>query len=170
MSFMDLARARYSVRKFKAQPVEQEKLAQILEAGRVAPTAKNVQEQHVYVLQSAEALEKVRELTPCHYGAPVVLLVTYDKNKEFHHPEDTSFHTGVEDASIVATHMMLMATELGIGSCWVNMFLPAAQKAFHIPANEVPVLLMPLGYAADDAPVAAWHTQYKPMGDLVTYL
>ena len=86
--------------------MEDDKLAAMLEAGRVAPTAKNLQEQHVYVLQSAEALEKFDGLTPCRYGAPTVLLVAFDNENVYTYPgsERTS---GVEDASIVATRQFL---------------------------------------------------------------
>ena len=76
--FMDLARRRYAVREYAQTPVEQAKLDSILEAGRLAPTAKNVQPQHIYVLQSPEAIAKINELTRCAYGAPVVFLVCYD--------------------------------------------------------------------------------------------
>ena len=76
--FMDLARARFAVREYAQQPVEQAKIDSILEAGRLAPTAKNVQPQHIYVLQSPEAITKINELTRCAYHAPVVFLVCYD--------------------------------------------------------------------------------------------
>ncbi len=64
MDFYTLVKERFSVRKFKEQAVEKEKVDRILEAGRVAPTAKNLQPFHVYVLKSEEALKKIRELTP----------------------------------------------------------------------------------------------------------
>ena len=68
-SFMDLARQRFAVREYAQTPVEQAKLDSILEAGRLAPTAKNVHPQHIYVLQSPEAIAKINALTPCAYGA-----------------------------------------------------------------------------------------------------
>ena len=71
MSFLDLAKERFSVRRFDARPVEQEKLDRILEAGNVAPTGCNNQPQRVYVLKSAEALAKIRSLTRCAFDAPV---------------------------------------------------------------------------------------------------
>ena len=79
--FMDLARQRFAVREYAQTPVEQAKLDSILEAGRLAPTAKNVQPQHIYVLQSPEAITKINELTRCAYGAPVVFLVCYDADQ-----------------------------------------------------------------------------------------
>ena len=69
MEFKEVIRKRYSCKKYSKKKVEEEKLAAILEAGRLAPTAKNLQEQHVYVLQSEEALAKLDKITPCRYGA-----------------------------------------------------------------------------------------------------
>ena len=66
MTFMDLAKARYSVRKFSDKPIEKEKMEAILEAGRIAPTGHNYQPYRVYVLQSPEALEKIREIGRAH--------------------------------------------------------------------------------------------------------
>ena len=67
MEFKEVIKARYSCKKYGDRKVEADKLAAILEAGRLAPTAKNLQEQHVYVLQSAEALAKFDAVTPCRF-------------------------------------------------------------------------------------------------------
>ena len=75
MEFKEVVKNRYSCKKYSGRPVEKEKLTAILEAGRLAPTAKNLQEQRIYVLQSAEDLAAVDAVTPCRYGAPVVLAV-----------------------------------------------------------------------------------------------
>ncbi|MBQ7797184.1 MAG: nitroreductase family protein [Lachnospiraceae bacterium] len=74
MSFFDLVKERYSVRNFADRPVEEEKLYQILEAGRLAPTAMNEQPQRIFVLKSPEALAKVRKVTRMTYNAPVCML------------------------------------------------------------------------------------------------
>ncbi|MBQ4176796.1 MAG: nitroreductase family protein, partial [Lachnospiraceae bacterium] len=68
MEFTEVVKGRYSCKKYSDRPLEKEKLDAILEAGRVAPTAKNLQEQKVYVVQSAEMLAKVDGVTPCRYG------------------------------------------------------------------------------------------------------
>ena len=102
--FMDLARARFAVREYDQKPVEQEKIDSILEAGRLAPTAKNVQPQHIYVLQSPEAISKINELTRCAYHAPVVFLVCYDTDLAWTKDGESS---GNMDCSIVGTHMNL---------------------------------------------------------------
>lgn len=106
MTFMELAKKRFSVRKFSDRAIEQEKLEQILTVGNIAPTAKNLQPQRIYVLQSEEALSKLDAQTHCRYGAKTVLLFTYDTDEEWKNPLEDSVHSGVEDVSIVATHMM----------------------------------------------------------------
>ena len=171
MDFMNLAKERFSVRKFTDKPVEQEKLDVILEAGRVAPTAHNNQPQKIYVLQSEEALAKINSLCRCIFGAKTVLMITNDKNLEWQNPLEEGVYAGVEDVSIVATHMMLAAWEQGIGSCWVNYFAPTEiAKAFNLPANEQLVLLMPLGYAAEDEKPAPLHEASRDIKDMVQYL
>lgn len=162
MAFMDLAKSRYSVRKFSDKPIEKEKLDAILEAGRIAPTGHNYQPYRVYVLQSAEALEKIRGLTRCAFNAPVVLMVTVRKDEEWVNPFEYSIRAGEQDASIVATHMMLEAWDLGIGSCWVNFFpVTKTADAFQLELNEVPLLLLPIGYAAAGAKAAPQHAQRR---------
>ena len=171
MNFMELAQARYSVRSFSAQPIETDKMQKILAAGQIAPTAKNNQPQKIYVVQSEAGLAKIRRVTQCHYNAPVVLIVAYDKDQEWKNPIENGVASGQQDASIVATHMMLEAQDLGIGSVWVNMFSPSEVKeVFNLPENIVPVLLLPLGYAQPDAHPSAWHTQKKPIEETVTML
>ena len=158
MEFTDVIKNRYACKKYSNRAVEDDKLAAILEAGRVAPTAKNLQEQHVYVLQSAEALEKFDGLTP------------FDNENVYTYPgsERTS---GVEDASIVATHMILAAANEGVDSCWVNRFSPEeAAKAFGLPANEVVLCAIDLGYAAEGAGPLPNHSSRKELAQTVTRL
>ena len=123
MEFKEVVKNRYSCIKYSDRQVEKPALEAILEAGRLAPTAKNLQEQQVYVLQSPEALAKVDQITPCRYGAPTVLLVAFDKDNVFTYPGGKR-DSGVEDASIVATHLILAAADEGVDSCWINFFDP----------------------------------------------
>ena len=168
MSFMDLARQRFAVREYAQTPVEQAKLDSILEAGRLAPTAKNVQPQHIYVLQSPEAIAKINELTRCAYGAPVVFLVCYDADLVWTKEDGTN--SGDMDCSIIGTHMMMEATELGLGTCWVKWFDPAqVAAAFELPANHKPSFLMPCGYASENAKPSDHHFSRKPLSETVTY-
>ena len=168
MDFTELAKARYSVRKFDPRPIEDEKLRAILEVGNAAPTAKNQQPQRVYVVKSPENLEKLRGLTRCHYDAPVILLFAYDATEEWQNPLEAGVHSGPQDVSIVATHIMLKAWELGVGSVWVNVFPPTETKrVMGLPENEVPLLLMPIGYPADDAAPGPNHAACKPLSATV---
>ena len=164
---MDLARARYAVRNYAQTPVEQAKIDSILAAGQLAPTAKNVQPQHIYVLQSAEAIAKINELTRCAYHAPIVFLVCYNTDLVWN---KDGANSGDMDCSIVGTHMMMEATELGLGTCWVKWFDPEqVAAAFALPANHKPSFLMPCGYPSDDAQPNAHHYNRKPLTETVTY-
>jgi nitroreductase len=170
MEFKDVIRNRYSCKKFDERPLEPEKLAAILEAGRLAPTAKNLQEQHVYVLRSAEALAQVDEATPCRYGAGTVLAVAFDKENVYVYP-DGEQSSGTEDASIVATHMILAAADEGVDSCWINRFESGKLKAgLGLPENEEILMLMDLGYAAEGAGPLPNHSRRKPLDETVSYL
>lgn len=172
MEFSDVIQNRYACKKFDGTPVAKEALDAILAAGRLAPTAKNLQEQHVYVIQSEEGLKKIDELTPCRYGAPVVLLVAFDTTNVFTYPGD-KYKSGVEDATIVATHLCLAATNADIENCWLNFFDPdKAKELFGLPENEQVVMLLDLGHAADvpaGKPLKN-HTSRKSIDETVTYL
>lgn len=171
MDFMDLAQARFSVREYSDRPVEKEKLERILEAGRMAPTAKNQQPQKIYVLQSEDALKKLSTLTHCAYGAKTVLLFTYNQEQDWKNPLEDGVHSGVEDVSIVATYVMLQAIELGVYTTWCNYFSNSElEKAFQLPENEKSVLIMPIGYKADNAEPAPAHTASKEFDEIVCYL
>ena len=170
MEFREVIKNRYSCKKFNGEKVAPEKIEAILEAGRVAPTAKNLQEQHIYVVQSEEMLAKIDALTPCRYNAPTVLVVAFDKNNVFTYPGEKR-DSGVEDATIVATHMILAAEDEGVDSCWVNFFDPdKAAEALGLPENEEVLMLMDLGYAAEGAGPLPNHASRKPMEETVTYL
>ena len=170
MEFTDVVKNRYACKKYDGTQISALQLDAILEAGRLAPTAKNLQGQRIYVVQSAEGLAKIDALTPCRYGAPTVLVVAYDKNSVFVFPGGKA-NSGEEDASIVATHMMLAATNAGVDSCWLNFFDPeAVAKALHLPENEQVLMLLDLGHAAPDAGPLPNHTSRKPLAETVKYL
>ena len=170
MEFTEVVKGRYSCKKYSDRLVEKEKLDAILEAGRVAPTAKNLQEQRVYVVQSEQMLAKIDEVTPCRYGAPTVLVVAFDKNNVFTYPGGKR-DSGVEDATIVATHMILAAADEGVDSCWVNFFDPEKlEAALDLPENEEILMVMDLGYAAEGAGPLANHNSRKALSDTVSYL
>ena len=170
MEFMDVVKNRYSCKNFRAAQITQEQLNAILEAGRLAPTAKNNQEQHIYVVQSKEGLSKIDALTPCRYGAPTLLIIAFDKTNTFTYPGQ-KYDSGIEDASIVATHMILAAKSVGVDSCWVNFFDPdKAAELFELPKNEEILTFIALGYAAEQAKPLPNHFNRKPLEQTVTYL
>ena len=166
--FLTLATARYSVRHFTDTPVEQEKIDKIIMAGRVAPTAVNSQPQMIYVVQSPEVMAKLNVVSPCIYGAPQCIVACYNDDTVCKRGDD---NYGDIDVTIVLTHMMLQATELGVGTCLVGMYDEAKLRdALALPANIHPMLLMPFGYAADDAVPSPKHTEYRPEEETVKYL
>ena len=171
MDFRDVVKNRYSCKKYDPnKKLESEKLLAILEAGRLAPTAKNLQEHHIYVLNSAESLEKIDKITPCRYGAPTVLVVTFDKTNVFTYPGGKR-DSGVEDATIVATHLILAAENEGVDSCWVNFLDPDKLSAeLELPENEEVLMVMDLGYAAEGAGPLANHFSRKPLSETVSYM
>ena len=170
MEFREVIKNRYSCKKYSARQVEPEKLNAILEAGRWAPTAKNLQEQHIYVLQSEASLAKIDKATPCRYGAPTVLVVAFDKNNVFTYPGGR-MDSGAEDATIVATHMILAAADEGVDSCWVNFMDPEKlAAALGLPENEEVLMVMDLGYAAPGAGPLPNHSNRKALEETVSFL
>jgi nitroreductase len=169
MNFDVLSAKRYSVRKFKQVPVDPEKIACVLEAARNAPTAANKQPQRILVVTRNDGLEKVDRCTPCRFGAPVVLIVCYDKNECWVRKFDGK-HSGWVDASIVTTQMMLQAADIGLGSTWVMHFDPAAaRKEFALPENLVPAAMLIMGYPAPDAEPADRHAMRHTLEKLVYF-
>ena len=170
MEFREVVKNRYSCKKYSDRVPEPEKLEAILEAGRLAPTAKNLQEQRIYVLRSADALAKLDAVTPCRYGAPVVLVVAFDRNHVFTYPGEKR-DSGVEDATIVATHMLLAAADEGVDSCWINFFDPEKlASALGLPDSEEVLMVMDLGYAAEGAGPLENHGKRNPLSETVRYL
>ena len=170
MEFKEVIKKRYSCKKYSDRRVEAEKLDAILNAGRLAPTAKNLQEQHVYVVQSAEALAKIDAVTPCRYGAPTVLVVAFDKDNVFTYPGGKR-DSGVEDATIVATHLILAAADEGVDSCWINFLDPEKlAETLGLPRNEEVLMVLDLGYAAEGAGPLPNHDSRKELSETVTYI
>lgn len=172
MDFMELCKTRRSVRRFQDRPIEQEKLDLILEAGRLAPTAANLQPQRIYVLTSPEAMAKAAEAA-AHmvHDAPAALLVCYDSDTSWKADRFGEEYDGGEvDAAIVATHMMMEATELGLGSLWVRGFNSVkAHEVFELPENIHVICFLVLGYA-DEAYLAKPRTGRKELVETTTIL
>lgn len=169
-TLLSLAASRFSCRSFSPQEVEPAKLNQILQAGRLAPTALNHQPQRIYIIQGAEPIARAAQCTPCLYGAQTAILMCYDS--DLVHPiEGNQVQLGFCDASIVLTHMMLMAEEMGLATCWVARFDEArTRELFQLPANLVPVAFMPIGYLASDALPSERHNSRLPLSQTVRYV
>ena len=168
MEFNDVIRKRTATRKFSNRKLSQEDIEKILEAGRLAPTAKNFQPQFIYVVISEEELEKIDKITPCRYNAQCCLLVCSDKEIAFHKDEYSTYEV---DATIVATHMILEATNLNIDSTWIEAFdKNEAKSVFELNANLEPVCIINLGYKTDDCPENPMHNQRKNLNEVVKYI
>mgnify|MGYP002621395856 CR=1 FL=1 len=168
MEFNDVIRKRTATRKFSDRKLSQEDIEKILEAGRLAPTAKNFQPQFIYVVISEEGLEKIDKITPCRYNAQCCLLVCSDKEIAFHKDEYSTYEV---DATIVATHMILEATNLNIDSTWIEAFdKNEAKSVFELNANLEPVCIINLGYKTDDCPENQMHNQRKNLNEVVKYI
>lgn len=169
MDFEKLISERYSVRSFKAQHLPQSVIDKILEAGHKAPTGCNFQPQRILVLNTDESMEKLKNCTKCHFNAPTAMLVCHNKEESWKRKYDGALSSPV-DAAIVATHLMLAAQNVGVGSCWVMHFDPAAmRKTFSIPEAVEPIALLVMGYPADDAKPLDLHFQSRPIEETVVY-
>lgn len=148
MEFSELAKKRYSVRSYNGKKVEKEKLEKILEAAHVAPTAANLQPVRLLVIQQAEGLEKLSKAANI-YHAPLAIVVCADHDKAWVRPFDKKQTCDI-DASILTDHMMLQASELGLGSVWICYFKPdILREEFCIPKNLEPVNILAVGYSEE---------------------
>lgn len=148
MDFLELVKKRYSVRKYEERIIEDEKLFSILEAGRLAPTAHNNQPQRLIVIKKKEGLEKLQKGANV-FGAPLAIIVCADHSASWVRSFDGKNSSAI-DASIVTTHMMFEATQLGLGTLWVCKFDPEIIiKEFNIPENIEPINILAMGYIAN---------------------
>ena len=171
MNFSELIKARYSVRSYKNEPIEKEKLEAVRAAGLCAPTARNFQPQRIYVASSVESRQALASVCRFTFGAPTVLVLCYDGDRCWQNKLAPGVHSGETDAAIVGTHMMLAATELGLGTCWVAYFNPDdVKKALGLPENVTVTALIPIGYPADDAEPLPLHFESRSIEDTVTEL
>ena len=164
MDFEKVIKERYSVRKFLDIPVEDEKIQKIMEACILAPTAKNKQPIKIFAVKSIEGLEKIDSISVCRYNAPLVFLVCYDSDACWYN-EDKTVNSGVEDASICTTHMMLEAYNIGLGSCWINLMdYSKCREVFNLEENLVPVCLLDVGYS--DYEASPMHSKSKEIDEI----
>ncbi|NBD34473.1 MAG: nitroreductase [Chloroflexi bacterium] len=168
MDFSKLYKARYSVRAYKSDAVTKEALDQVLEAGQFAPTAANRQPIRVIVIETEGREAELQRI----YGrdwfvqAPIVLCVCAIPEKAWYRKQYDEKNYADVDAAIVMDHMILQATELGLGTCWVGAFDPAAaRQVLDLPEGVEPIAFTPLGYPDDEARPK----KRKALDDLVTY-
>ncbi len=153
MKFQELIKKRYSVRAYKPDPVEDDKLARVLEAARIAPTAANRQAFRVIVIRTQDCKADLRRI----YGrdwfvqAPLVLCVCAVPSEAWVRKAD-GWNAAEVDATIAMSHIVLAAAAEGLGTCWIAAFDPAAaREVLGIPPEVIPSAFTPLGYAADSA-------------------
>ena len=151
MNFQALIRTRYSVRAYKPDAVEEDKLARILEAARIAPTAANRQAFRIIVLPTKGREAELHRI----YGrdwfvqAPLVLAVCAVPSEAWVRKAD-GWNAAEVDATIAMAHIVLAAAEEGLGTCWIAAFDPgAARDVLGLPPDVIPAAFTPLGYPAD---------------------
>lgn len=155
MPFAELSRARYSCRSYEDRPVEADKLAAILEAGRIAPSACNKHPTRVLVCDTPRLCEKAA-VAAHHFakdgsvfGAPLVLVVCEKMGEAWLRKYDQMSSSSI-DSSIVVDQMMMQAEDLGLSTCWVCHFDPrVAIDELGLPSDLYPVHMLTVGYAAD---------------------
>lgn len=166
MEFRDLIQRRYSVRAYKSLPVEDEKLQQVLEAARLAPTAANRQAFQLIVVHTAGREAELKRIYPPEWfsQAPIIIAAV-GLPKDNWVRRDARNYVDV-DVAIVLDHLILAAADLGLGTCWIGAFDPAAaREVLGLPESAEPIALTPLGYPADE-PRSKLR---RPLADLVRY-
>ncbi len=167
MEYAELIAARYSVRAYRSDPVEEDKLKLVLEAARLAPTAANRQPIQLIVMHTAGHEEDIGRIyhRPWFVQAPLVIAVCAVASQACVRESDR-FNARLIDAAIVADHLILAATNLGLGTCWIAAFnVESARSVLCLPAEVEPVIFTPLGYPAD----APGPKIRKPLSELVRF-
>lgn len=169
MNVLDIAKKRYSVRTYEDKPVEKEKLEKILASAHVAPTAANLQPVKLLVVQDKKRLKSIAKAGNI-YNAPLAIIVCADHSKAWTRPFDNKQTTDI-DATILTDHMMLQATELGLGTVWVCFFKPnVIKREFQLPDNLEPVNILVIGYGKETPADPERHFATRiPMEELVSY-
>ena len=169
-AFMQILANRYSCHSFTNYPVSDSKLKMILEAGRLAPSARNLQPTRIWVVRSEDALARLRTVHPC-YGAPVVLIVGC-RNEEAWVRESDGINAAKTDAAIVLTHLMLTATDAGLANMWIWDFDPRKIREVLPETREHGVYgLLAIGYPSDgEGQPTELHSVRKSLEDMVIEL
>jgi nitroreductase len=166
MEFFELIEKRYSVRAYKPDPVEDEKLTQVLEAARLAPTAADKQPFKLIVIRTHEREGELRRIYARDWfvQAPLIICACGIPAEGWIHPNGKNHYE--IDTTIVMDHLTLAAANVGLGTCWVAAFdVWAAREVLHLPVSVEPVIFTPLGYPADEPGPKV----RKPLSEIVRY-
>ena len=166
MTFIEIARKRYSTRAYKPQPVEDKKLQQVLEAARLAPTAANRQPFQLIVIHTKGREEQLRQIYDASWfvQAPIVICACGISSQSWTRRNGKDYCD--VDVTIAMDHLILAAADLGLGTCWVGAFNPdITRKVLELPDDVEPIAFTPLGYPAD----RPGHKSRKSLDDLVRY-
>jgi nitroreductase len=166
MDFLELSKLRYSVRAYRPDPVEDSKLQQVLEAARLAPTAANRQPFQLIVIHTAGRQEELKRLYHREWfsQAPLVIGICTLPSTAWVRRDGKNYAD--VDATIAMDYLILAAAALGLGTCWVAAFDPAAaREILQLPELVEPIAFTPLGYPADQ-PIPK---KRKSLAELVRY-
>ena len=170
MSFLDLAKARYSCRMLTDATIEPEKINRILQAAVAAPTAKNLQRYTIWAIKSPDAMSKLKQTTKFTFGAGLAFVVGAKKDGAFDRPFDNKNFAEI-DAAIVATHLMLAVQDEGLGTTWVGWFdAPKLQELFPEMLDHELIAVFPVGYPAENAKPAVMHEKRRDISSAVVEL
>lgn len=166
MEYSDLIANRYSVRAYKRDPIENEKLDNVLEAARLAPTAANRQPYQLIVINTKGREDELLKIYRRNWFVQAPLLIcACGVTRQSWVRSDRRRYLDV-DVAIVMDHLILAATNIGLGTCWVAAFNEnAARKALNLPDDVEPLIFTPLGYPADKPGIK----ERKPLTELVRY-
>lgn len=170
MTFLELAKNRFSVRKYKPVPVSVEDLNYVLEAGRIAPSAVNYQPWHFLVLREKESLEKIHQTYHREWfkEAPVVIVLLGHHTRGWKR-SDGKDHTDI-DVAIAADHITLAATDRGLGTCWIcNFDKKKTIELFNIPDHLEPIVFLPLGYPNEQTDPQRHKEKRKRLDEIVSW-
>ena len=171
MTFIDIAKRRFSCRSYSDTPVENEKIMQIMEAARIAPSANNFQPWYFYAVSNDKALlAKVHETYHREwFNAPAVIVACAEKNKAWVRKSDGKNHAEI-DVSIAIDHITLAASDLGLATCWIcNFYVDKVKELFKMPDNIEPIALIPLAYCNNEPDINRFDKKRKNLNEIAKF-
>jgi nitroreductase len=171
MTFIELAKRRYSCRNYDSRAVEQDNLYLILEAGRIAPSAVNFQPWHFIVIREKANLNKIHSVYHREWfqSAPSVIVICGDHNQSWKREKDGKDHCDV-DIAIAVDHMTLQATELGLATCWIcNFDKEKTTEVLNLPPYLEPIVILPVGYPLDQVDPSRHNEKRKRIQDIASF-